>query len=519
MMTAEKIKTLKALSTEDEETAPFKKLQQSLAYQFTHAFPDRLAPKTIVVVPSLTLDPEMLEKLTGQIFYEERMLCLLMLLRMPNTHVIYITSVPIDPVIVDYYLHLLPGITGYHATRRLTMLSCHDSSAISLTEKILRRKRLVDRIKKNIAPGHAAHLVCFNVTPLEKKLALALDIPIYGCDPDLWWLGTKSGGRQVFKTVGVTIPRGTENLQTKQDIVDSLFRLKIENPILEKAVIKLNDGFSGDGNAIFNYTGLLLDNDLKRNIYDSFDSRLRVVAHNLNQKSFVDKFEVQGGIVEEFIDGPMKASPSAQCRVNPLNEVEIISTHDQLLSGESQQVFTGATFPANLEYAAQIAEISTKISKELASYGVLGRFSIDFLSIKESSGWKHYALEINLRKGGTTHPYLMLQFLTGGHYDADSGKFVTASGQERFYFATDNVMSDSFRGLLPTDLIDIAMLHNLLYDGTTQEGVMFHMISALSQYGKIGVVCIGRSPEAARQFFFKTLEILEMEANAFANRS
>jgi hypothetical protein len=55
------------------------------------------------------------------------------------------------------------------------------------------------------------------------------------------------------------------------------------------------------------------------------------------------------------------------------------------------------------------------------------------------------------------------------------------------------------------------MVHNLLYDGTRQEGVMFHMISALSQFGKVGVVCIGRSPEAARDFFAKTVEILELE--------
>jgi len=55
------------------------------------------------------------------------------------------------------------------------------------------------------------------------------------------------------------------------------------------------------------------------------------------------------------------------------------------------------------------------------------------------------------------------------------------------------------------------MVHDLLYDGTRQEGVMFHMISALSQYGKVGVVCIGKSLEAATQFFNKTIEILEID--------
>lgn len=511
MVAASKIKSNKTLLAENEEISSFRSLQQSFRYQFEHFFPDRLAAKTIVVVPSLTLDPLMLEKLTGQIYYEERLLCMLMLLRMPNTQIIYITSIPIDPVIIDYYLHLLPGVTGSHATRRLTMLSCYDSSAISLTEKILQRKRLIDRIKKNIPDQHAAHLVCFNVTAFEKQLAVFLGIPVYGCDPDLYWLGTKSGSRKVFLTTGIDTPDGKENIYSKEGIVESLFELKIRNPFLKKAVIKINDGFSGDGNAIFYYTNLNFENDLKKNIADVFDRDLKPVAKDLSSKAFLKKFQVMGGIVEEFIDGEIKSSPSVQCRINPMGEIDIISTHDQILSGEEQQIYSGALFPANYEYAADLAYPATKIAAELASYGVLGRFSIDFISIKENGKWKHYAIEINLRKGGTTHPYLMLQFLTDGHYEANRGKFFTATGQERFYFTTDNVVNHSCKGLIPADLIDIAITHNLLYDGTKQEGVMFHMISALSQYGKIGVVCIGKSREAAIDFFNQTLEALEEE--------
>jgi hypothetical protein len=518
MVTGTTIKSPKASPTvvrlaATKQACTFSQLQQSFVHQFEHAFPDRLAPKTIVVVPSLTLDREMLDRLTGHIYYEERMMCLLMLLRMPNTRIIYVTSIPVDPVIIDYYLHLLPGITGSHASRRLTMLSCYDSSSISLTEKILQRKRLITRIKQKIPADHAAHLVCFNVTAFEKQLAELLQIPVYGCDPDLYWLGTKSASRKVFQAVGVDVPPGRENLYNKEDIINSLFELKIQNPALKKAVIKLNDGFSGDGNAIFKYNDLCVENDLKRHISQTFYKNLKVIASDLNPQLFIRKFELMGGIVEAFLEGEAKTSPSVQCRINPLGKIDIISTHDQALSGEEQQIFIGASFPSNREYAADIASLATKIAKELVSYGVLGRFSIDFVSIKENNTWKHYAIEINLRKGGTTHPYLMLQFLTDGHYDPQTGKFFTATGQERFYFTTDNVVSDSCKGLIPADLIDIAMEHNLMYDGTRQEGVMFHMISALSQYGKVGVVCIGKSPEAATDFFYKTVEILESQGS------
>jgi hypothetical protein len=218
-----------------------------------------------------------------------------------------------------------------------------------------------------------------------------------------------------------------------------------------------------------------------------------------------------GGIVEAFVDGKIKASPSVQCRINPLGDCKVISTHDQELGGESGQVFIGANFPANEEYAIDIGQQGLKIAQALQEKGVLGRFAIDFISVKEDDEWKHYAIEINLRKGGTTHPYILLQFLTDGDYDYENGMYLTANRQTRYYFCSDNLKSDRYIGITPPDLIDIAMLHHLHYDGTSQEGVMFHLIGALSQYGKLGVVCIGSTPERARNFYEQTCKVLDGE--------
>ena len=140
------------------ESITFKKLQNRFPKQFEHVFPDKLAPRTVIIVPSLSMDEEILGKISGINHYEERMLCMLMLLRMPRTHVIYLTSQTIDPVIVDYYLHMLPGITGYHALRRLTLLSCHDSSTRPLSKKILERPRLIQRIKDFIPRQRASQV-------------------------------------------------------------------------------------------------------------------------------------------------------------------------------------------------------------------------------------------------------------------------------------------------------------------------------------------------------------------------
>lgn len=495
-----------------EEDVQFKQLQQNFVAQFENLFPDRMAEKTVVIIPSLTLDPEILDKISGVVHYEERLLCLLMLLRMPRTNIIYVSSMPIDPVIVDYYLHLLPGITGYHARQRMKLLSCFDSSCKSLTQKILDRPRLIQRIKREIPRDSIAHLACFNVTGLEKSLAVKLQAPVYGCDPDLLYLSSKSTGRKLFRSCGIPVPEGFEDLHSEADVVEALVKLKKTNSRLRRAVVKINEGFSGEGNAIFSYQGApTTPSLLNKWISRELSLRLQIVASNLSFDYFMSKMNSMGGIVEEFIEGVVKQSPSVQCRINPLGRVEVLSTHDQLLGGESNQVYLGATFPARQEYAREIAIMGKMVSEELKSYGVIGRFGVDFISVRDNDGWKHYAIEINLRKGGTTHPYLMLQFLTDGNYNAEEGVYTTANGQRRFYVCSDNVQCEHYKGLTPHDLIEIAICNGLMYDGSSQEGVMFHLISTLSEFGKLGLVCIGATPERAEEFYKRTIDVLDRE--------
>ncbi len=494
----------------EQEKIIFRELQNGLRRQYATAFPNKLAPKTVVVVPSLTLDQEILQKIEGVIHYEERMLCLLMLLKMPRTHVVYLTSVSLDPVVVDYYLHLLPGITGYHARERLTLYNCQDSSSVSLTEKILARPKLIDRIRRNLPAHHFNHMTCFNVTAFERTLAVKLGLPIFGCDPDLFYLGDKSNGRLLFKESGMKVAPGYEHLKNEDEIAGAVLKLKAEFPEMRRVVVKLNDGFSGDGNAVFRFPetpdgGSWTMETMK----EMLARRLQIVATDMDYPQFISKFEKMGGVVEMLIEGAEKCSPSVQCRINPDGICEVVSTHEQLLGGEDHQVFLGAYFPAPQEMGSQISGDIVKLCFRLRDLGVLGRFSVDYISTKKENGeWENFAIEINLRKGGTTHPYQMLRFLTEGEFDASKNTYFIGNGQKRYYFSTDNLVDKRFNGLTPHDLIEIAMDNELMFDRSKQEGVMFHIIGAMSQYGKLGVVSIGKTRSAARNLYEKTKKVL-----------
>ena len=179
-----------------QEREVFRRLQSQLSGQFHRIFPDPKAPRTVLIVPSFSLDQEVMSKITGVAHYEERFLCLLLLLRWPRTRVIYVTSMPVSESIIDYYLHLLPDVPTRHARRRLTLLSCHDQSSQPLTAKVLKRPCFLAQLDEVIGDRGRAHMTCFNVTSLERSLAVRLGVPIYGCDPDLHHLGFKSGSRR-----------------------------------------------------------------------------------------------------------------------------------------------------------------------------------------------------------------------------------------------------------------------------------------------------------------------------------
>src|SRR4030095_862736 len=169
-------------------------------------------------------------------------------------------------------------------------------------------------------------------------------------------------------------------------------------------------------------------------------------SHGATYDGYMKKLQERKGVVEERIVGQEFRSPSVQLRVTPLGKVELLSPHDPLLRGPSGQRSLGCVFPADTAYAPLITREAEKVGKRLAKEGVIGRFALDFVVVRGKNGkWEPYAIEINLRKGGTTHPFLTLQFLTDGTYNAGTGIFTAPNGQQQFVVARYYVESPAYR--------------------------------------------------------------------------
>ena len=162
--------------------------------------------ESVVVVPSISIERATPGSGTVMQALEERALFLLLLLRQPRLRMIYVTSQPISESIIEYYLGLLPGVIPSHARERLTLFPIGDASGVPLSAKLLARPRILREIRSLIPNLDRSHLIPYNTTPLERDVALSLRIPMYGADPRLEDLGSKTGCRRMFEELGVRCP-------------------------------------------------------------------------------------------------------------------------------------------------------------------------------------------------------------------------------------------------------------------------------------------------------------------------
>ena len=263
---------------------------------------------------------------------------------------------------------------------------------------------------------------------------------------------------------------------------------------------------SGSGNALVDLAGPARGRDAATE--RARRRRERVAAMQLEDtRSHVDaylaKLDERGGIVEERIVGDEVRSPSVQLRVTPLGELEILSTHDQILGGPDGPVLPRRALPRRPGLRAADHRRRRRRSGESSPSKGVARALRPRLRRRPRAGrqWEADAIEINLRKGGTTHPFLTLQFLTDGATTRARARFLTPGGEERHLVATDHLEDRALRGLRVDDLFDLVARAGLHFDQSRQAGVVFHMISSITECGRVGMTAIGDTPDSAQEVY------------------
>jgi hypothetical protein len=464
--------------------------------------------RTSIVVHSVSLEvPERMRPVLPA--YEERFLFyLLSLLTGPRSRLVYVTSQPILPRLINYWFSLVPALDTAEVRSRLTLLPLVDARPVPLTRKLLDHPGALQRIQAAVADPALAVILPFVVTPLEAELSIRLGIPVLGPDPALAVWGTKRGSRRAFRETGSPHPDGVEGVARLDDVVEAIDELRARQPLLGSVIVKLDEGVNGFGIGTIS---------LKEG-HTTKECAERIVLEDpsLNPDGFYATLGRVGGVVEERLTGEEVRSPSVQLRASPSGEVEVVSTHEQVLGGPNGLSYHGCRMPAEPDYSIDFAAEAVKVGELLAREGVIGRFAIDFVAVRQGSEWSTYAVEINLRNGGTTHPLLTLMGLTDGAYEPSLGVFHSKSGTEKRYVATDHLHHESYARLTTDDFLDILPHYALGWDNEHQTGAVFHLASAIGGMGIVGITAVGDTTEEADAIFSRARAALDQEAARLA---
>jgi hypothetical protein len=451
-------------------------------------------PHVLIGLPSLSLSQSMLQHYATRLpALEHRFLLLLLVLgRIPSCEGLLVTCGHPTDGVLDYYARLASPEDPEDVRRRLRVLVVDDGSHRGVAAKLLDRPDLMEEIRSFVA-GRPALIEPWNVTEHEVDVAVALGVPLNGTAPGLWPLGFKSAGRRMFHETGVPTPLGLEHVRDLAGVAEAIRHIRRARPRLTGVVVKHDNSAAGDGNWI---------------VRTRDPDGHRIPLAKLRDEAFAelpDWFKrdlAEGGVVEELIAGSDFSSPSAQVEITPDGGVRLLSTHEQVLGGDTGQVYTGCVFPADGSYAGELAEHGRAVGEWLARAGAVGRLAVDFVAVRRRRRWQVFALEVNLRKGGTTHPFSVLRHLAPGQYDAATGVWHAESdGLPRYYRSTDNLLDESWLGLEPLRVIEAVADAGLEFDRDTGTGVVVHMLSCLAVDGRCGLTAIGRSRDEADELF------------------
>ena len=381
--------------------------------------------ESVVVVPSVTI--ERISERSGTLTqaYEERFLVLLLLLRQPRLRVIYVTSQPVAPAVVEYYLALLPGVIPSHARDRLSLVSVNDSSPRPLSQKLLERPRLLRQIGELIPDRTRSHLVPYNTTADGARRRVGAGHPDVrrgpavvrprhedrlpaGCSPRRAFR-TRSASRTCTRSTSWSTPT---------------LRLRAAaTRACPSVIVKLNEGrrpvraTRSSTSPAFPRPGAPDERDRGRS------HRLRSMSFehpDLRSTPTSRSWQQRGGIVEERIIRRRAAQPerAAAGDTRPVTWSCCPPTTSCSAAPAGSDT-SGCRFPADFSYARAISADAAVIGRRLAREGV-ARPVRDRLRRGEGPAGgrgRRTPSSSTSARAARPIPFLTLQFLTDGRYE------------------------------------------------------------------------------------------------------